>query len=67
MKVNVAPKGRNVGYRGKPKPKTDILKDPMVRASVDYVRTASKMENSTETAIKQIDALRKDTLRKVEY
>jgi hypothetical protein len=65
--VNVSPKGRNVGYRGLPKDKSETMDDPLIKASLDYIRTASKMEDSTETAIKQIEALRKDTLRKVEY
>lgn len=65
--INVSPKGRNVGHRGLPTDKSEIMDDPLIKASLDYIRTASKMEDSTETAIKQIEALRKDTLRKVEY
>ena len=67
MKINVSPKGKNVGYRGKPKKPFNSKTDPLIQASLKYVRTASEMENSTERAIKQIEASRKDTLRKAEY
>jgi hypothetical protein len=67
MKINVSPKGRNVGYRGKPKKKIDPNTDPVIQASLKYVRTASQMEDSTERTINQIEELRKDTLRKAEY
>lgn len=67
MKINVSPKGKNVGYRGKPKKQFDSKTDPLIQASLKYVRTASEMENSTERAINQIEAARKDTLRKAEY
>lgn len=67
MKINVSPKGKNVGYKGKPKKAFDSKTDPLIQASLKYVRTASEMENSTERAINQIEAARKDTLRKAEY
>lgn len=67
MKINVSPKGRNVGYMGKPKKEIDPETDPIIQASLKYIRTASQMEDSTERAIRQMEELKKDTLRKAEY
>ena len=61
--MNVAPKGINIGYKGKPKP---VERDKMSVAHEQYVNVASKMEDSTELTIKNIERLRRDTLTKAE-
>jgi len=66
MKINVSPKGRNVGYVGKPKKYKNIQDDPSVKNALKYVETVSAMEDSTERAFKQIEALRADTLKKIQ-
>mgnify|MGYP003631248330 FL=1 len=66
MKINVSPKGRSIGYAGKPKKRFVPEEDPLTNATLQYLKTASKMEDETELAISKIEALRKDTLRKAQ-
>ncbi len=66
MKINVSPRGRNVGYAGKPRKPFIPEEDPITNATINHIKTASKMEDETERAINKIEALRKDTLRKAQ-
>jgi hypothetical protein len=61
--MNVSPKGKSIGYQGKPQPKEF---DEMTKNMLKYVETASAMEDSTERSIKNIERLRRDTLQKAE-
>lgn len=55
-----------MGYVGKPKKYKNIEDDPSVKNALKYVETVSAMEDSTERAFKQIEALRADTLKKIQ-
>jgi len=61
--VNVAPRGRNVGYFAK---KKETGLSELTKAAVERARIASSMEDSTEKTIGSIESLRQETLSKVE-
>lgn len=65
MKINVAPKGKNVGYVGK-KDEWKLEDDKETYAAWNYVQVASKMEDSTERAFAKLEALKADTISKIE-
>ena len=61
--MNVSPKGRNIGFKGKPQP---LELDAMTSTYIKYLQIGSAMEDSTERTIKNIERLRRDTLQKAE-
>ena len=65
MKINVSPKGRNVGYIPKKKKGSDKLM-PITEAAIEMARIGSEMEDATEKAITRIDTARQQTLKKAE-
>ena len=65
MKINVSPKGKNVGYIPKRKEGSGQLL-PITEAVIQIVRIGSEMEDATEQAITRIDSARQETLKKAE-
>jgi len=65
MKINVSPKGKNVGYIPKRKESSGQLL-PITEAVIQMVRIGSEMEDATEQAITRIDSARQETLKKAE-
>ena len=59
--MNLSPRGRDIGYRGKAKP-TEI--DEASKNLIQYVRAASNMEDDTERTINDIENMRRATLEK---
>ncbi len=68
MGINVAPKGRDVGYIAKapveePKPEGEF--DPLTQKLLKVIQKGSEMEDSTENAINKINQARQDTVNKI--
>ncbi len=61
--VNVAPRGRNVGYFAK---KKEAGLSDLTKAAVERAHIVSSMEDSTEKTITSIESLRQETLSKAE-
>jgi hypothetical protein len=61
--MDLSPSGIDIGHKGRPPP-TDF--DAPTKNMLNIVRTASAMEDSTERAIKDIEALRRNTLNLAE-
>jgi len=64
MADKLAPKGRNVGFRGKPRPKSVEELDPFTQSAIKRMEVFSQMEDSTEQAIGKIETMREETLAK---
>ena len=64
MADNLAPKGRNVGFRGKPRAKSVEELAPFTQTAIKRMEVFSKMEDSTEQAIAKIERMRDDTVAK---
>jgi hypothetical protein len=64
MKINVAPKGRNVGF--KRRKSKEYTPDSMDEAAIKIAEITGLMEDSTESTINSIEMLRTQTLRKAE-
>ena len=65
MKINVSPRGKNVGYIPKRREGSGQLL-PITEAAIQMVRIGSEMEDVTEQAIMRIDSARQETLKKAE-
>ena len=66
MKINLAPKGKNIGYMPKQQTPAAGSFDRLAQDAIEMLRVANAMETSTEGAMKKIEALRKDTIKKAE-
>lgn len=66
MKINLAPKGNDIGYKPKKPKQADDKFDDLTIDAIEMLRKANSMETSTEDAIKKIEKLRKDTIRQAE-
>ena len=66
MKINLAPKGNDIGYKPKKPKQADGEFDSLTVDAIEMLRKANSMETSTENAMKKIEALRKDTVKKAE-
>lgn len=64
--MNLSPRGRNIGYRPKKVAKVAGDFDEMDNIVTNMVGVASQMEDSTESAINRIEAMRQETLNKAE-
>jgi hypothetical protein len=64
MADNLAPKGRNVGYRSKPRAKSVEELAPFTQSAIKRMEVFSQMEDSTEQAIGKIESMREETLAK---
>jgi hypothetical protein len=63
--INVSPKGRDVGFRRKEKKEPKEF-DAMTKAAIKIAQISSQMEDSTESAISQMEMLRQQTKRKAQ-
>jgi hypothetical protein len=61
--MDLSPAGIDIGHKAQPRP-SDF--DAPTKTMLNIVRTASQMEDSTERAIKDIEALRRNTLNMAE-
>ena len=66
MKINLAPKGNDIGYKPKNPKQADGDFDALTVDAIEMLRKANSMETSTEDAMKKIEKLRKDTIKKAE-
>ena len=66
MKINLAPKGKNIGYKPKNPKAADGEFDDLTVDAIEMLRKSNAMETSTEDAMKKIEKLRKDTIKQAE-
>tara|TARA_R110002020_G_scaffold433390_1_gene643479 strand:- start:248 stop:478 length:231 start_codon:yes stop_codon:yes gene_type:complete len=64
MADNLAPKGRSVGYRSKPRAKRVSELAPFTQAAIKRMEVHSQMEDNTEQTINKIEKMREDTVAK---
>ena len=64
MADNLAPKGRNVGYRSKPRAKSVEELAPFTQSAIKRMEVFSKMEDNTEQTIAKMEKMREDTVAK---